>query len=72
MDINKRIRKFIKENGLTFTYVAKESEIDFKKFSRMMTCKQKIDTVEYERICSTLRLNPGYFFEKNVLETKSS
>ncbi|MEK4328961.1 helix-turn-helix transcriptional regulator [Paenibacillus sp. FSL R7-0312] len=71
MEINQRIREFIKTNGLKFTYVAKESNIDMKKFSRMMTGKQKIDTDEYETICSSLRVNPGYFFDQKLLENKN-
>ncbi|WP_375104916.1 helix-turn-helix domain-containing protein [Paenibacillus sp. RS8] len=71
MEINKYIREFIKKNGLKFTYIANESKIDMKKFSRMMTGKQKIDTDEYEKICSSLKVEPGYFFNQKLLENKS-
>ncbi|KUP22366.1 helix-turn-helix transcriptional regulator [Paenibacillus sp. DMB5] len=66
MEINRRIRKYIKDNGLTFTYVAKESGIGLKKLSRMMTGKQRVDTVDYEKICSALKLNPSYFLIKTL------
>ncbi|WP_366294297.1 helix-turn-helix transcriptional regulator [Paenibacillus sp. AN1007] len=70
MRINKKIRALIKQRGLTFTYVADKSDIQFKKFSRMMTSRQKIGTDEYERICTVLGVAPGYFFEEKFLENK--
>lgn len=71
MEVNQRIRNYIKGNGKTFTHVATKAGIDIKKFSRMMTCKQPIDTDEYESICNALELEPGYFFQQKFLETKN-
>lgn len=72
MKIHQNIRDFIKSKGLTFTFVSEVSGIDMKKLSRMMTGNQKIDTDSYEKICLALEVDPGYFFTKKVLESKSA
>lgn len=71
MDMNQRIRQYIKSNGKTFTLVAEKAGIELKKFSRMMTGRQKIDTDEYELICKALSVAPTYFFAKKFLETQN-
>lgn len=63
MNINIKIRDYIKKHGLTFTYVSVETGISIKKISRIMTSKQKLTTEEYEKICLALDVKPGYFFE---------
>lgn len=72
MEMNQRIRTYIKSHGLTFTHVAAQSGIDVKKFSRMMTGKQRIGTDEYEKICKALNVDPGYFFREKFLKTKNT
>ncbi|MFB7817385.1 helix-turn-helix domain-containing protein [Paenibacillus chitinolyticus] len=70
--MNMRIRNYIEENGMTFTFVANRSNIDIKKFSRIMNDKQKIDTDEYERICRLgLKVDPSYFFNQKFLDSKN-
>lgn len=73
MRINKQIREYIESNGLKFTFIAERCEIDIKKFSRFMNCKQPISTDEYELICKNgLKVEPSYFFQKKFLETKKN
>lgn len=73
MEMNSRIRQYIENNGLKFTFVAEKSGIDIKKFSRLMNNKQKMTIDEYEIICSKgLSVDPSIFFKKKFLETKNS
>lgn len=72
MNMNLRIRKYIKKNGMTFTFVADRSGFDIKKFSRFMSNKQPMTTEEYELICRKgLEVDPMYFYKEKVLETKN-
>lgn len=72
MKINERVRQYIKENGMTFTFVADRSKIDIKKFSRFMNDKQPMTTDEYETICRKgLNVDPGIFFKEKFLDSKN-
>jgi transcriptional regulator with XRE-family HTH domain len=72
MDINLRIRKYIKKNGMSFTFVANRAGFDIKKFSRFMSNKQLMTTDEYEKVCKDgLRVDPTLFFKDEVLESKN-
>jgi|HigsolmetaAR203D_1030402.scaffolds.fasta_scaffold11786_6 hypothetical protein len=72
MNMNQRIRHYIKSNGMTFTFVAERAGIDIKKFSRFMNDKQVMTMDEYETICREgLRLDPAYFFDKKFLESRN-
>lgn len=71
MRMNDRIRQFIKENGWTYTFVAKRANYDLKKLSRQMNNKQPITTDEYEQICKGLMIDPSLLYEKKFLETKN-
>lgn len=72
MNMNQRIRHYIKSNGMTFTFVAERAGIDIKKFSRLMNNKQQMTTDEYENICRKgLRLEPSFFFDEQFLDTKN-
>lgn len=72
MNMNQRIRQYIKSKELTFTKVAERSGIELKKFSRLMTNKQPITSEEYERICSGLEVDPRFFYSENFLESKNN
>lgn len=72
MNMNTRIRHYIKSNGMTFTFVAERAGMDIKKFSRFMNNKQDMTMDEYELICKKgLLLEPTYFFSKKFLETQN-
>lgn len=72
MNANQRIRQYIKDNGMTFTFVAERAGFDIKKFSRLMNNKQQMTTDEYEKICiDGLRVQPSFFYETKFLEIKN-
>lgn len=73
MNMNLRLRNYILENKMTFSYVAERSGVGIKKFSRWMTNSQRMSTDDYEKICiHGLGVDPGYFYSKKFLETKKS
>jgi adenine-specific DNA methylase len=66
MKVNGLIRNYIKQNGMSFSFVADRSGFNIKKFSRFMSNKQPMTTDEYEKVCKEgLRVDPAYFY-KNV------
>lgn len=72
MEMNNRIRHYIKSNGLKFGVVAERSGINEKKFSRFMTGQQPMTVDEYEKICRDgLSVDPKFFYEKKFLETQN-
>lgn len=72
MNVNQRIRHYIKSNGMTFTYVANRAEYDIKKFSRWMNNKQPLTVDEYEQICRKgLNVDPTLFFKEKFLDSKN-
>lgn len=73
MRVNKQIREYIESNGLKFSFVAEQSRIEIKRFSRMMNSKQPINTDDYEMICREgLKIDPTYFYGKKFLETQNN
>lgn len=71
MGANERIRQYIEQNGITYSFVANRAGIEKSKFSRFMTCKQPMTTDEYEAICKGLRVDPAFFYGKKFLETQN-
>lgn len=73
MNINLRIRNYIKKNGMSFSFVADRSGFNIKKFSRFMSNKQPMTTDEYEKVCKDgLKLDPTYFYKSDVLDSKNA
>lgn len=71
MKIYFKIRKYIEEQGLKFNSVAEKSNINPKRFYRLMNGDSTLGIDEYEKICNGLGVEPGYFFNLNFLETKN-
>ena len=72
MDLASKIRKYIKSHGMTYTFVCKRANINIKKFSRLMTNRQKMTTDEFEQICRDgLRVDPGIFFKDDFLDSQN-
>lgn len=70
--MNQRIRRYIKDNGMTFTFVAERAGFDIKKFSRFMSNRQQMTTDEYEKICKEgLKVDPAFFYSHRFLETQN-
>lgn len=70
MEIHQRIRSYIQDNGMKFNYVAEKSGINAKRFYRLMNGESPISLEEYEKICTGLNVDPGYFFQEKFLISK--
>lgn len=72
MNVNERIRQYIKENGMNIRFVAKRAGYDYQKLTRQLGNKQNITTDEYEQICRDgLKVDPAYFFDPKFLDSKN-
>jgi len=72
MDVKQRIRQYIKDNGMTLTFVAGRAGMDVKKLSRLLNTNQKMSTDEYEKICMEgLKVDPAFFYKEKFLESKN-
>jgi transcriptional regulator with XRE-family HTH domain len=73
MSVNERVREYILENGLKFSFVAERAKVDIKKFSRWMSNRQPMTTDEYETVCvDGLKVTPDFFYSRKFLETKNN
>lgn len=71
LKMHERIRKYIEDNGLKFNFVASKSNINSKKFYRIINGDAPLKIDEYEMICNGLEVEPGYFFKTNFLDSKN-
>ena len=64
MVLGTRIKKYLDENGIKYSFVANELGLPVNVFSVMINGKRKISADEYVDICRVLRLSADYFAEK--------
>lgn len=72
MKLFEKIRHYINENNLTIKEVGEKTNIEIKRFYRILAGDSKMTADEFENICIVLKVNPNYFFENNFLDTKIS
>lgn len=70
MRMNGILREYIDSKGMYYGYIAKRAGINEKKFSRLVTSRQKLTLDDYESICRALNVPPGHFYSKEFLKTK--
>ncbi|MGE7114729.1 helix-turn-helix domain-containing protein [Lysinibacillus sp. NPDC047702] len=70
MKMHERIRQYILNNGLKINYVAEKSNIELKRFYRVINGETKLLADDFELICEGLGVAPEIFFKNNFLETK--
>jgi transcriptional regulator with XRE-family HTH domain len=64
MGINTKLKKYIQDHGLKFHYVAEKSDIEYKKFSRLINGHQKLTVEDLENICKKgLSIKPSFFLD---------
>ena len=64
MGTNDKLKQYIKDNKLTYNFVAEKSGINNKKFSRIMTGKQPMTVDDLEKICKNgLSVHPSLFLK---------
>ncbi|MEB2281081.1 hypothetical protein LAV73_13900 [Lysinibacillus xylanilyticus] len=70
MKMYERIRHYIFSNGLKLNFVAEKSNIEPKKFYRVINGETKLLADDFELICKGLEVAPEIFLKDNFLETK--
>lgn len=59
-----KLKSYIRDNGLKYSYIAERSGIDYKKLSRIMNGHQKLTVEELQVICEKgLSVKPSIFFD---------
>jgi plasmid maintenance system antidote protein VapI len=58
------IKKHLDEDGIKYSFVAKEAQIPINVFSAMINEKRKITAEEYFKICKVLKVDANYFANK--------
>lgn len=70
MKVHERIRNHIDNNGLKMNHVAEKSNIELKRFYRIINGDSIMSADEFEVICGALNVDAQYFFKERFLETK--
>lgn len=70
MKLHEKIRRYINENNLTIKEVGEQTNIEIKRFYRIVAGDSKMTADEFEEICKVLNINPDYFFNNDFLDTK--
>jgi len=71
MNMPEKIRLYIKNRGMTLTFVANKAGIDRKKFYRLINGKQDMSLDNYEKICSALDVKQSFFYNHDFLDSKN-
>ncbi|GKU76891.1 hypothetical protein [Paenibacillus sp. L3-i20] len=73
MEMFRRIRSHIDDNGILLKKVAERSAIEQKKFYRLVNGKTEMSIDEYEVICRKgLGIEPSYFFARKFSENEKT
>lgn len=56
-----KIKKYLDENGIKYTFLASEVGISMNTLSSMLNQKRKITIEEYALICKALKLDFSFF-----------
>lgn len=59
-----KIKTYLDDNGIKYTFVATEAGIPLNTLSAMLNCKRKITVEEYFKICFVLNVDANYFAQK--------
>lgn len=70
MKLHEKVRLYINENNLKIKEVGEKTDIEIKRFYRIIAGDSKMEADEFEDICKALNVNPNYFFKNNFLDTK--
>lgn len=61
MEVNKKLKKYLEENGIKQSFLEEKTGISQEKISNMMTGKRKITADELSKICQALKVSADLF-----------
>lgn len=70
MKLHERVRRYINDNNLTIKEVGEQTNIEMKRFYRILAGDSKMTADEFGDICKVLGVNPNYFFKDKFLDIK--
>lgn len=71
MKLHEKIRAYISKNDLTIKEVGEQTNIELKRFYRIIAGDSKMTADEFENICKVLNVNPNYIFKEKFLVSKN-
>ena len=66
MKENLEIRKYLKEKGISQTFVSKKTGIPLPKLNLALSGKRRLTLEEYTLICGALELNTDFFLKPRL------
>jgi len=72
MKLHERIRRYLDKNNITIKEVGEQTDIEIKRFYRIVAGDSKMTADEFETICQVLDVSPGYFFDNKFLGAKNN
>src|SRR5690625_6286343 len=70
MKLHEKIRQYIENNKLTIKEVGEQTDIELKRFYRIIAGDSKMTADEFEKICKVLKVSPNYFFDNKILRSE--
>lgn len=66
MSTEKQIKEYLKQNGISQSYVCKRTEIPEPVLSVTLNEKRKLSLDEYALICGALKVNTDFFLKPRL------
>lgn len=63
MCVGQKIKSYLKENGISQTFVSEKTQIPLTKLNMSLNGNRKLDFEEYELICGALSVGTDKFLE---------
>lgn len=63
LDINKRLNKYVTDNGIKQIYIAQKTGLTADTVSKMLNGNRRIQADEFLLICTALCIDPNIFRE---------
>ena len=68
MCVGLKIKSYLKDNGISQTFVAEKTGIPLQKLNLSLNGNRRLDFGEYELICGALSVEAGKFLEPKKLQ----
>ena len=63
MCVGQKIKKYLKDNGISQTFLAEKTEIPLQKLNLSLNGNRRLEFGEYELICGALSVGTDKFLE---------
>lgn len=68
MRLEKAIKEYMENNGISQSFVSRETGIELPKLNRSLNGYRKLTFPEYELICGVLKVNTDKFLKPRTLK----